>query len=116
MGKIEDTLYDEEYYVDTYNSSTEIANCKSKASLYDIFKRIMDIILALIGLVIGIPLIIIFGIAIAVESPGGIFYTQDRLGKDGKVFKIYKLRSMVCNAEKYGAQWAEKDDPRVTKV
>jgi exopolysaccharide biosynthesis polyprenyl glycosylphosphotransferase len=87
-----------------------------KGNLYDIFKRIMDIILALIGLIIGIPLIIIFGIAIAVESPGGIFYTQDRLGKDGKVFKIYKLRSMVCNAEKNGAQWAEKDDPRVTKV
>ncbi len=114
MDKSQETSYNGEYIKICKNINA--SNKGIKDNLYDGFKRIMDILLALIGLVIGIPLIIIFGIAIAVESPGGIFYTQDRLGKDGKVFKIYKLRSMVCNAEKNGAQWAEKDDPRVTKV
>ncbi len=44
------------------------------------------------------------------------FYSQERVGKDGKIFKIYKLRSMVCNAEENGAQWAINNDPRITKV
>jgi len=104
----------DKYQETTYN--IKASNKGIKGNLYDRFKRIMDILLALIGLVIGLPLIIIFGIAIAIESPGGIFYTQDRVGKDGKIFKIYKLRSMVSNAEENGAQWAKKDDPRVTRV
>ncbi|MDN5276159.1 MAG: hypothetical protein PWR01_124 [Clostridiales bacterium] len=83
---------------------------------YEKVKRVMDIVLSLIGLVIAIPLIIIFGIAIKLESKGPIFYRQERVGKDGKVFMLYKLRSMYQNAEENGAKWAEKDDPRVTKV
>ncbi len=101
------------YYVQAYKS---IAKQETKINSYDVFKRMMDIVLALIGLIIGIPLIIIFGIAIVLETPGGIFYTQERLGKRGKVFKIYKLRSMVSNAEENGAQWAKKNDSRITKV
>jgi len=83
---------------------------------YEKIKRVMDIVLSLIGLVIAIPLMLIFGIAIKLESKGPVFYSQERVGKNGKVFMLYKLRSMYQNAEENGAKWAEKDDPRVTKV
>ena len=84
--------------------------------IFDIYQRILNIILSLIGLAIGIPLVIIFGIRIKIEDNGPITYKQERLGKGGKRFYIYKLRSMRTDAEKFGAQWAEKDDPRITKV
>lgn len=84
---------------------------------YSIYKRILDIASSLCGLIIGIPLVIIFGIAIKLEDRGPVFYKQERLGKDQKQFFVYKLRSMRTDAEKIGgAQWAEKDDPRITKV
>ncbi|RBP37822.1 sugar transferase [Garciella nitratireducens] len=83
---------------------------------YNVVKRLIDIFLSLLGVVIGVPFIIIFGILIKLESSGPIIYTQERVGKDGKVFNIYKLRSMRKDAEKNGAQWAKKDDPRVTRV
>jgi len=88
----------------------------SHVNYYEIYQRIMDILLTLIGLTIGIPLMIIFGLAIKLETPGSIFYSQERVGKDGKVFRVYKLRSMVSDAEKNGAQWAQKNDCRVTRV
>lgn len=85
-------------------------------SIFDFYQRVLNIILSLIGLAIGIPLVIIFGIRIKIEDNGPITYKQERLGKGGKRFYIYKLRSMRTDAEKFGAQWAEKDDPRITKV
>ncbi|CCK99276.1 glycosyltransferase [Clostridioides difficile] len=84
--------------------------------LFELYQRIMDLVLSIIGLVIGLPLIAIFGILIKIEDKGPITYKQERLGKCGRRFYIYKLRSMRTDAEKFGAQWAEKDDPRITKV
>ena len=84
--------------------------------LFDLYQRIMDLVLSKVGLVIGLPLIAIFGILIKIEDKGPITYKQERLGKCGRRFYIYKLRSMRTDAEKFGAQWAEKDDPRITKV
>ena len=84
--------------------------------LFDLYQRIMDLVLSIIGLVIGLPLIAIFGILIKIEDKGPITYKQERLGKCGRRLYIYKLRSMRTDAEKFGAQWAEKDDPRITKV
>lgn len=113
---IQEQLFLEEYYREyaavAYQSSADI----QKDSLYDVYQRTEDIFLASIGLVIGIPILVIFGIAIKVETAGPVFYTQERVGQRGKIFKIYKLRSMVANAEKNGEQWATKDDCRVTKV
>lgn len=85
--------------------------------IYKIYTRILDIISSLLGLFIGTPLVIIFGLLIKLEDGGPIFYKQERLGKDEKRFFIYKLRSMRVDAEKIGgAQWAQKNDPRITKV
>ena len=85
-------------------------------AIFDFYQRVLNIILSLIGLAIGIPLVIIFAIRIKIEYNGPITYKQERLAKGGKRFYIYKLRSMRTDAEKFGAQWAEKDDPRITKV
>ncbi len=115
MGKIQSSSYYDKYDIEIYEDIKKESQ-KTNMDLYDKFQRIMDILLALIGLIIGIPLIIIFGIAIIIETPGGVIYSQERLGKNGKKFKIYKLRSMVCNAEENGAQWAKKNDTRVTNV
>ena len=80
-------------------------------------KRIFDIILALIGMVILAIAIIIFGPIIKLTSPGPIFYSQERVGYMGKPIMIHKFRSMRNDAEKKtGAVWAQKNDPRVTPI
>jgi lipopolysaccharide/colanic/teichoic acid biosynthesis glycosyltransferase len=84
---------------------------------YFIFKRLFDIFLASIGLILSLPLWLIITIAIKLEDGGPIFYSQERVGKDGKIFRILKFRSMIPDAEKdTGAVWASENDPRVTKV
>lgn len=83
---------------------------------YSVIKRFVDILMAFIGLLLTMPVLLLFCIAIKLETPGPVFYLQERVGKDGKYFKVIKLRSMGVDAEKKGAQWADKNDPRVTKV
>lgn len=78
-------------------------------------KRLFDIILALIGILLGgIPMLII-ALCVKLESPGPALFKQDRIGKNGKVFKIYKFRSMCVGAEK-GGVYSDKKDSRVTRV
>lgn len=84
--------------------------------LYSSIKRLMDIILSLIGLFITFPVILLFATLIKLETPGTAFYKQERVGLNGKYFYVIKLRSMGMNSEQNGAQWADKNDPRVTKV
>lgn len=84
--------------------------------LYRFTKKLIDLVTSIIGLVVSIPIIVIAGILIKLETKGPIIYTQERVGKNGQLFEIYKLRTMYHNAEKDGMQWAQKDDPRVTKV
>jgi exopolysaccharide biosynthesis polyprenyl glycosylphosphotransferase len=86
------------------------------ASSYLIIKRFFDIVLSLIALLFSIPIIIITGIIVKLESPGPIFFKQERVGIRGEHFYIIKIRSMDVNAEKNGATWAAKNDPRVTRV
>lgn len=82
-----------------------------------VWKRFWDIIFGLIGLIISIPFIFIFGIIIKLTSKGPIFFKQERVGYMGKTFDVIKLRSMRNDAEaKTGAVWAKKNDPRVTAV
>ena len=81
-------------------------------------KRVLDIVIALILLPIALPFMVLVTIAIFVESgfKGPILYSQVRVKQDGRPFKIYKFRSMVTDAEKNGAQWASKNDSRITRV
>jgi exopolysaccharide biosynthesis polyprenyl glycosylphosphotransferase len=80
-------------------------------------KRLIDICVSFLILFIGLPIWTILAIAIKLESKGTIFYTQERVGKDEKLFRIIKFRSMVEDAEhKSGPVWANKYDARVTRV
>lgn len=80
-------------------------------------KRPFDIFLSSIGLILSSPLWLMFALAIVIEDGLPIFYQQERVGKDGRIFRILKFRSMIKDAEKHtGAVWATENDPRVTKV
>ena len=81
------------------------------------FKRMIDIILSLMILIILSPILLLLAIAIKIDSPGPIIFKQQRIGLNGKVFNIYKFRSMCVNAEKTGSGvYSGKGDPRVTRV
>lgn len=79
-------------------------------------KRLFDIIVALLLLLCLSPLMLLVAIAIKLDSPGHIFYSQVRTGLEGKSFRVHKFRSMYQDAEKRGAQWAGERDPRITRV
>ncbi len=81
-----------------------------------IAKRLLDIALSGCAMLFGLPLYLIIGCAVRFTSPGPIFYGQERSGKDGKTFKMWKFRSMRTDAEKLGPQWAKMNDPRVTPI
>ena len=83
---------------------------------YPIAKRMFDIIAALIGLALLLPLFPILVFVLYLDSPGPIIYKQERLGKGGKPFNLYKLRTMIPNAEKKGAERARTNDPRLTRI
>ncbi|MCP3032930.1 exopolysaccharide biosynthesis polyprenyl glycosylphosphotransferase [Halobacillus sp. A1] len=87
-----------------------------KVQMYNQLKNIIDLFIAIIGLIITSPILILTAIAIKIESKGSVFYAQERVGIHGNTFKVLKLRSMAMGAEKNGAQWATDNDPRVTKV
>ncbi len=84
-------------------------------SLYEIAKRIMDLIIAFILLIITLPFWLLIAIIVKLESSGPIFYSQIRIGQYGKPFKLIKFRTMVKDAEKDGPKMAQENDPRVTK-
>lgn len=84
---------------------------------YKKVKRILDIGVSLIGLIVTSPILLITAIAIKVESRGPAIFRQQRLGLDGKTFEILKFRSMCVGAEQTGSgQYSFSGDPRVTKV
>ena len=83
---------------------------------YTGFKRATDVLLSMIGLVISAPAILIAAIFIKLESQGPVFYSQVRVGRFNRHFRIYKLRTMVSDAESNGAQWAKKNDSRITPI
>ncbi|MCP4360770.1 MAG: undecaprenyl-phosphate glucose phosphotransferase [Chloroflexi bacterium] len=81
-----------------------------------IFKRIIDFLGALIGLIILSPLMLLLAIVIKLESPGPVFFIQQRMGLDGKPFRMIKFRSMRSDAERHGPGWTTEDDPRQTRL
>lgn len=94
---------------------------------YFFIKRAIDVIGATVGLVLLSPLLIIIGLIIKLDSKGPIFFVQERVGKDGKVFKMYKFRSMCMDAEEVlhklkdsnemsGPMFKMTNDPRITKI
>ncbi len=89
---------------------------ESEKTAYEKIKTIIDFIIAIVLIIITSPIWLIASIAIKLDDKGPIFYKQERVGKNRKSFLIFKFRSMIINAEKKGAVWASKKDPRITAV
>ena len=83
---------------------------------YENIKSSTEFIFCLLLLILAIPICILACIAIYLELHANPIYTQNRVGLNGRIFKIYKLRSMYIDAEKDGAKWASENDERITKV
>ena len=81
-----------------------------------ILKRIIDLVISGIGLILLFPIFVVIGALIKMDSKGPVFFVQERAGKDGKIFKAYKLRTMVNNAVTIGGKKISQDDPRITRV
>ncbi|BAK80616.1 capsular polysaccharide biosynthesis protein [Candidatus Arthromitus sp. SFB-rat-Yit] len=98
-----------------------------KSIVYEILKRSLDIVVSLIALIILSPIFLVIAILIKLDSRGSVIFSQFRVGKNGRIFKMYKFRSMVENAEDIlrelknknemsGPMFKIKHDPRVTKI
>jgi exopolysaccharide biosynthesis polyprenyl glycosylphosphotransferase len=89
---------------------------KNDNPLYKLTSRLVSIVFASIILLVTLPITFVFAMVIYLYDRGPIFFNHERVGYRGQVFKIFKLRSMVINAEKDGAAWAEDKDPRITPI
>jgi len=88
-----------------------------KPGILRFVKRFMGLFMSAVMLIVFSPLILLVAVAIRLDSRGSAFFSQERVGEDGKIFMIYKFRSMYAEAEKEsGPVWAEVDDPRITRV
>ena len=124
MNSLQKTMDEQQLVVEKIDECVS----KSKIKAYDILKRFRDIIIGTIGLIICIPIFIIIGIAIKIDSKGPVFFKHKRIGKHGKKLEIYKFRTMIENAEEAMKNFTEEqkkefaenfkleNDPRVTRV
>src|SRR5215213_10982938 len=91
--------------------------CRADAVRVPVAKRCLDILLASLGLLLSSPLWLVLASLVKVEDGGRVFYSQERVGQGGRVFRAWKFRSMITDAEKYvGALQAAHNDPRVTRI
>jgi sugar transferase (PEP-CTERM system associated) len=87
------------------------------SGLFPIYKRFASVVISIVGLLLSLPLLPFVIIAIKLSSPGGVLYWQNRVGRDDRIFRCYKFRTMRSDAEtETGPTWAEDEDPRVTLV
>jgi exopolysaccharide biosynthesis polyprenyl glycosylphosphotransferase len=98
-----------------HNQNLVIVNYKNK-SLYYLIKQTFDITISLFALLFLSPLFVLVSLLIKLDSPGPIFYKQERIGINGQPFSIIKFRTMKNDAEKNGPQWANQNDSRITKT
>lgn len=110
-----DEIIDENYFEEQIKKYSYMLNFQEKKG-YEMFRRVIDIIFSVLAILPVLLLTFVLSIAIRIESPGSPIFSQVRVGKNGKFIKIHKLRSMYIDAESKGQKWAEKDDPRITKV
>ena len=108
--KVPSSLLEDEWFA--FSSGFNLVFCGNSLKI----KRVTDIIITSLLFAVALPIMILVGLVIKLDSPGPIFYSQLRTGLYGKPFRVYKFRSMYQDAEKRGAQWASQRDPRITRV
>jgi len=84
-------------------------------TLYQFFHRLFDVVFSVCGLLFGVAISPLILVGNLLGNRGPLFYVQDRIGKNGELFRIIKLRTMVTDAEETGTSWTQKDDARVTR-
>jgi lipopolysaccharide/colanic/teichoic acid biosynthesis glycosyltransferase len=84
--------------------------------MYSLIKRLFDVIISFLGLVVCMPFMLVIAALIKLDSEGPVFYRGVRAGKAGEPFEMFKFRTMVVNADKIGGPSTSDDDPRVTRV
>lgn len=100
-----------------YTYETKLETVQAKKTKYLVVKRLADFIAGMILSIISVPIILVFGILIKLETPGPMFYRQERVGLMGQRIYVTKLRSMYTGGESdSGAVWASKNDARITKI
>lgn len=87
---------------------------KKRLSLF--LKRVFDIVVSLIMIILCSPILLIISILIVKDSKGGVFYRQERVTQYGRIFRIFKFRTMVQNADQIGTQVTVSNDSRITKI
>lgn len=116
IPKISDILIKGSDRIDLFDSILMLNRNNGLTIGEQFFKRAMDIVISLIAIILLSPLMLVIAIAIKACDHGPIFYTQERITKDGKPFQILKFRSMIVESEKNGARLASVDDDRITPV
>lgn len=121
LNKVEDVENGETESILKVPLETALSNCnirttkeEIKADSFRRLQRLLDISIASSSLTVLMPLFVVIAIAIKLDSPGSVFFTQWRIGKDGKRFKIYKFRTMHTNVD--GPHYTRDKDPRITRV
>ena len=87
-----------------------------RKQIHFFLKRIFDVVFSLLGLLVSSILMVIIAILIKLDSPGPVIYSQWRVGKNGRLFKLYKFRTMVKDADKIGGTVTTANDPRITRI
>ncbi len=113
LNKVSPSMLDDVWFIKNLENVTQ--------DIHEASKRIIDVAVGLVGLAVLIVAVPLLAIIIKLDSPGPAIFRQERVGKDGRVFWLYKFRTMRAinkkgSAEKRGATWAKKNDPRITKV
>lgn len=98
---------------DIFQNDKDIVNHNKKSK---VIKRILDVIISLVGLVLTLPIMLVACIAIVFDSKGSPIYRQERVGQYGRIFMVYKLRTMFKNSSEGNLAAPKKGDKRVTKV
>ncbi|MDD6038591.1 MAG: exopolysaccharide biosynthesis polyprenyl glycosylphosphotransferase [bacterium] len=116
IPKISDIIITGADRIDLFDSILMLSRNNGLSIGQRFFKRLMDIVISLVGIILSSPIMLIIVIAIKLYDHGPVFYTQERITKDGKSFQILKFRSMIVESEAAGAQLAQADDDRITPV
>lgn len=116
LPAITDIVINSSYSIQIGDTPVLMSRNRGLSTEQEIIKRIMDIAISTVGLIIASPFMLITAIAIKLDDGGPVFFKQNRVTKDGKIFNVLKFRSMIVDADKDGAKKAETGDNRITRV
>ncbi len=116
LPTITDIIVNNSYEIQIGDTPVLMSRNRGLTTEQRLYKRIVDIVLSLIGIVVSSPIMLVCALLIKLEDGGPVFFKQNRITRDGKIFNILKFRSMIVDADKMGAIKATDGDKRITKI